>query len=179
VPDDASKRCSKCGEVKPLTEFYRAKRHPDGHRARCKDCCNEQRRTGYPAIRERVAAEHRDYRERNPEKVRESLRRWHEKNPDYTSEAGRQRNADLKAQVLAHYGDVCACCGTSDRLSIDHVNGDGRQHRTELFGHPQRGGTGTRYWAWLIQQGFPAGYQTLCRPCNSSKGTGERCRLTH
>lgn len=179
MPDDASKRCRKCGEVKPLTEFYRSKRHPDGHRARCKDCCNEQRRASYPAIRERVMAEHRDYRKRNPEKVRESQRRWRSENVEYLTEIWRQRNADLKAQVLAHYGQSCACCGTTDRLSIDHVNGDGWQHRTELFGDPQRGGTGTRYWAWLIQAGFPEGFQTLCRPCNSSKQRGERCRLPH
>jgi len=32
---------------------------------------------------------------------------------------------------------------------------------------------------WLIKNGFPEGFQTLCRPCNGSKGDGDRCKLNH
>ncbi len=32
------KRCSKCQESKPLTEFWRDKRWVDGHNTRCKTC---------------------------------------------------------------------------------------------------------------------------------------------
>jgi hypothetical protein len=172
------KSCSKCGQAKPLTDFYRSKLYPDGHRAQCKECYNAQRRAGYPDVRERVRAEHKDYRQRNPEKVREALSRWYEENREHALEDARKRNADLKAKVLAHYGQSCACCGTTEHLGIDHVNGDGHQHRQELFGG-QRGGTGTRYWAWLINAGFPEGFQTLCQRCNSSKRTGSRCVLQH
>ena len=39
LPDgQAGKKCSKCGEEKPLTEFYRDKKSPDGHTYRCKEC---------------------------------------------------------------------------------------------------------------------------------------------
>jgi hypothetical protein len=54
------------------------------------------------------------------------------------------------------------------------LNGDDRQHREELGIH----GGGEFYW-WLISQGFPAGYQTLCDPCNKSKADGWWCRLDH
>lgn len=80
----------------------------------------------------------------------------------------------LRAAVFGHYGTVCACCGGTDQLQIDHVNGDGKAHREELKG------LGTyRFYSWLIDNGFPAGYQTLCGPCNSSKGTGTACRIDH
>jgi len=71
---------------------------------------------------------------------------------------------------------VCACCGRADNLSIDHVNGDGREHREEIFG---RQGGGVEFYYWLVTTGFPDGFQTLCRSCNQSKGRGRRCRLAH
>ena len=32
------KQCTKCGETKPLTDFYAAKRMKDGHFNKCKAC---------------------------------------------------------------------------------------------------------------------------------------------
>jgi len=79
--------------------------------------------------------------------------------------------------ALDHYGHACACCGATENLSIDHVNGDGREHREALFG--SQGGASTSMYRWLARNGFPDGFQTLCRPCNTSKGSGERCRMPH
>lgn len=97
---------------------------------------------------------------------------------------GRQRSARyrayrerLKAAVLAHYGRSCACCGSADDLTIDHVAGTGREHRLELFGRIDHGGQ--HFYLWLIKQGFPPGYRVLCRSCNASKARGAACRLDH
>jgi hypothetical protein len=84
--------------------------------------------------------------------------------------------ARVRDRVLDHYGRACACCGATEDLSIDHVNGGGRAHRIELFGY-KRAGTG--FYRWLIVQGFPDGYQVLCVSCNSSKQGGLACRLSH
>lgn len=32
------KKCSKCGELKPLTDYYKGKRYKDGHIGQCKTC---------------------------------------------------------------------------------------------------------------------------------------------
>ena len=77
-------------------------------------------------------------------------------------------DARARDQVLDHYGRVCVCCGATRGLTIDHVNGDGKAHREELKGDLYR---------WLVQEGFPRGFQVLCTPCNSSKGTGLACRM--
>jgi hypothetical protein len=91
----------------------------------------------------------------------------------------RARANDLiRDQVFGHYGRVCACpgCGATDKLTIDHIDGNGAAHRAEIFGR-QRGGVW--FYRWLIAQGFPDGYQVLCDLCNSSKRTGAACRLDH
>jgi hypothetical protein len=76
--------------------------------------------------------------------------------------------------VFDHYGSSCRCCGSTERLTIDHINGGGEDHRRELG---TKGGSGM--YRWLIASSFPEGYQTLCMPCNRSKSAGERCRLDH
>lgn len=75
----------------------------------------------------------------------------------------------LRQQVFAHYGMTCAQCGCVEfaQLSVDHIHGGGNAHRRALFG---RSGETTRFYAWLIHQGFPIGYRTLCVACNRAQG---------
>lgn len=142
-------------------------------------------RARYLARRELVLAAAREYRER-PE-VREAriayLRDYHAANADDLNAHNRRYRRASRATVLAHYGTVCACCGTTEQLTIDHINGDGAEHRRQMYGHRPKYKAGfegsASFYRWLIKQGFPPGYQTLCRGCNSSKRGGERCRLQH
>jgi len=83
----------------------------------------------------------------------------------------RKRRVSAKQRVLGHYGTACACCGATANLTIDHVNGDGKQHRKEI------GVNSLAIYRWLIKNDFPPGFQTLCMPCNVSKFDGERCRM--
>jgi hypothetical protein len=215
MTDHASKRCSGCGETKPLSEFHRLTSAPDGRQYICKQCRSSQAkgtrtaarirqrryreknrdtlrekgreywndpenrdraRQRYQENREEILARQRQYQDANREVVRERNRQYYWANLDVSRERVLARASELRTQVFAHYGTSCACCGRTDNLSIDHVNGDGKQHREEIFG---RQGGGVEFWYWLITQNFPEGYQTLCRPCNTSKATGERCRLRH
>lgn len=71
------KTCTKCGETKPLDEFSREARVKDGRRAECAEC----RRAGYAA---------------NPEKERESVRKYRNENPA----AGRAKDSKRRAAKL-------------------------------------------------------------------------------
>jgi hypothetical protein len=82
----------------------------------------------------------------------------------------------VRAAVFGWYGTSCWCCAAVEDLTIDHVNGGGGEHRAALFGNAHES---FRFYLWLIDQGFPEDYQTLCRPCNASKAGGPACRLTH
>jgi hypothetical protein len=108
--------------------------------------------------------------------------------PIYQDEAAKARYAAqrqlrrhyLKAAVLAWYSDTdvpsCRCCGATSNLFLDHKYGDGAEHRA-MLGDPSYGGW--RIYVFLIELNFPAGYQVLCRNCNTSKGTGPACHIHH
>jgi len=75
--------------------------------------------------------------------------------------------AALRKQVFDHYGQRCVCCGEDNPafLSLDHVNGDGAKHRRSLGGGERGVGPYTVY-KWVVNNGFPDGFQVLCMNCN-------------
>lgn len=109
-----TKRCAKCDELKPLSEFHRDQHAKDGLRSWCKTCANEHnyeyrkanreklaeyKRKQYKADPAKYAERGRKYREANPEKVAEYGRKWREANPDYSREyysANREKVAKYK-----------------------------------------------------------------------------------
>jgi hypothetical protein len=101
----------------------------------------------------------------NPEKNRKKYMRNKVKIAKYSSD----RRIKIKTEVLTYYGNgKCACvkCGFDDirALSIDHINGNGSEHRKE-----NRYVRGNHVYEWLKQNKFPDGYQTLCMNCNFIK----------
>jgi hypothetical protein len=80
----------------------------------------------------------------------------------------RKYKQKLRHDILVHYSGglpTCSCCGEKHEefLSIDHINGDGADHRRMI------GGWGATY-RWLISNDFPPGFQVLCMNCNFAKG---------
>lgn len=127
----------------------------------------------------------RRWRRANPEAVREAERKWRLNNPEKARERERKNNtspltrirstkrrAANRDAVFAHYGTLCACCGSESNLQIDHMAGVNSVPQTV-----PRSGTGLYYW--LVTYGFPEGFQTLCRRCNRSKSKGTHCTLPH
>jgi hypothetical protein len=76
----------------------------------------------------------------------------------------------VKAEVMAHYGGRCACCGETEPvfLTIDHIHNDGAHHRAVL-------GTANAIASWLRAHGFPPGFQVLCWNCNRAKYALGQC----
>ena len=74
----------------------------------------------------------------------------------------------LREEVFNAYGKSCTCCGESEPafLQIDHINGNGTQHRKEVLKHI----SGTSFYTWLRSNGFPSGFRTLCSNCNFARG---------
>lgn len=137
--------------------------YPDGFRVLCHNCnlkhgCRdfywkgERRKADVDLSQHHLTVAVRRFNERHPDRSREQARRSHQKR---------------KAEVLAHYGGSCACCGAVDLdvLSIDHINKDGAAHRRELKARGETFG-----YHWLKKNGFPAGFRVLCLNCNFARG---------
>lgn len=62
-----TKKCSKCGEVKPINEFYKQKSHKDGCQSYCKNCCSQWGKLYY---------------QKNPEEQKNRVRNWVDKNKE-------------------------------------------------------------------------------------------------
>lgn len=98
------KKCSKCGEIKFLSEFYGDNYTKDGLNFWCKDCIHEHGRDYYKRNREKILNYNKnyykinkekrsiymkDYQEKNKEKIRIYRKNRYEKNKKEISE--RQR----------------------------------------------------------------------------------------
>ena len=72
------KTCRKCGELKPLAEFYKSKKLSDGFYNRCKTC----------AILITAA-----WKKSHPEEARAATRKWRKANPGKHNAKNCRRNA--------------------------------------------------------------------------------------
>lgn len=118
---------------------------------------NEYSKKYYQTHREQSLACHKAYYQEHKERMKAYGRRYHQEHSKQT-----------KIEVLTYYGDgklACIWCGFDNvlALSIDHIDGSGKQHRREM------GLVGNRFYRWLKQQSYPKGYQTLCMNCQFIK----------
>jgi hypothetical protein len=134
------KRCTKCEEVKSISAFWKNRRTPDGVRYWCIVCTKEHTAR---------MMQNSDYATRARASVRAGSKRHHLKH---------------KNAVLDHYGRQCRRCGFTDlrALSVDHIAGNGAQHRREIGG-------GNNICRWLVANMFPSGFQILCMNCQMIK----------
>ncbi len=141
---------------------------PSGYRVLCHNCNHKHGcrdfywRGGNPKPAEKLST--------NP--LTQAVRRFNARHPERAREMALTSRRKRKAEVIGHYGGVCACCGEDDLdvLSIDHVNGGGARHRRELKAKGEVFG-----YHWLKKNGFPLGFRVLCLNCNLARGLYGRC----
>lgn len=128
------KRCSKCGEHKPHSEYYAHPRGASGLQPSCKTCCARRAREYRAAHPEVQRAQKARYRAVNPQRVRDGVNAWRRVNRDRVN-AGRRRRRMLweyglepfvYAIVFAAQDARCAIClERPDRLVVDHCHATG------------------------------------------------------
>ena len=110
-----SKRCFKCGEIKPLSVFYKHKQMKDGHVNKCKDCSlidaashraeNIEKIRAYDRGRgnRQDAGYFKEYREGNPKKYKAHTMVNNQKRAGNISELPCEVCGEVK--VVAHHDD--------------------------------------------------------------------------
>ena len=137
------KRCTKCHEVKPRSEFYRDGKRRDGIAPQCKACGLVYQRSWRGRNRERERAQSRKWRAgnsdkvrgyyaayqgRHPQKLREASRRWRVANPEAERRVRARTfgvaldltDAQWEVVLLIHCGS-CHYCGSPDGTTQDHI----------------------------------------------------------
>src|SRR6185437_8982837 len=102
------KRCSKCGELKPLDAFYKQSTGRDGRRADCKDCFAVRAKDWYAKNRDHAMARVKKWQQDNPERVRATRKRRNAENPERAREGHLRRKFGL---TLEAYSELLAIQG--------------------------------------------------------------------
>lgn len=192
------KRCSRCGRLKKMTDFCRAKHHKDGLSSQCRMCIRKSARERYRRARsDEIVAETKQCAACGQVKSRtefyhngcyrdgltQNCRACHGKQATNSrSKPGRTqllRNArrrqywrSLRAAVIAGYGGRCECAGCGEDhpefLEIHHRFNDGAAERGRE--------SGAKFYRRLIREGFPRErYALLCSNCNLARERGGAC----
>lgn len=141
----------------------------------------------YAEYREKMKERKRKYRAKHASRILpERLIQYHG-NRDFHLEKQREYKRKLKMTVLVAYGGerpACACPGCTESniefLTIDHIEGNGAEHRRSLVNHRfTKGGkeasSSANIYRWLVKNNFPPGFRVLCFNCNCSSGNRGCC----
>lgn len=126
----------------------------DRMRSRCRDCVRVKKREHYRANREQARARQLRYQQENRKRLYDYNARWQ-----------RERNKNLRREMITAFGGCCACCGEAESLflELDHIHNDGAAHRREF-------GNQLQIIIWLKANGWPRDrFQLLCANCNQGK----------
>jgi hypothetical protein len=129
--------------------------------------------------RSRKKAADRKYNLKPERKLKQKARN---KKPERKAYAKNYRDSS-RLVILQHYSKVlsnssipcCRCCGLNSHvhfLDIDHIKG-----KKQMDSEPELVRIGyssklhdLRLHRWIISNGFPDGFQILCKNCNFAKG---------
>ena len=87
-----TKRCTKCGEVKPVSEFYKRAESRDGLVSNCKACCSAATKRWRENNADRDRARKYAWREKNRERAREIDRKSCQKRREVRKAKDREYN---------------------------------------------------------------------------------------
>lgn len=113
------KQCFKCGETKPLSEYYRHKQMADGHLNKCKDCARKDVRSHRFENVEKVRAY-----DRERSKAPQSVARRKSYGERYNKDNRERRHAHMQLGNALRDGKIgrkpCAFCRSEKDLEAHH-----------------------------------------------------------
>lgn len=96
------KRCTKCGEIKMMTEFHNAKKCKDGKTFQCKTCMAEALKAWRRKYPEKLAVQAKRYAKKHHEGIIQRAYRWAKANPEkHNASIGRWHKANREKGLIA------------------------------------------------------------------------------
>ena len=80
--EEISKRCTKCGIVKPLSDFFKRSASKDGLSPTCKPCALAYGKQYQTENKVSISAQRKNFREENKESLQQAHREWWRENAD-------------------------------------------------------------------------------------------------
>jgi 5-methylcytosine-specific restriction endonuclease McrA len=77
-----TKKCARCGKIKPFWDYYKYSRNKDGLHSYCKQCNSEYEKQRYKEKTSTVKAANKRWAQANPEKCRERVKRYSATHPE-------------------------------------------------------------------------------------------------
>ncbi|HAM40542.1 MAG TPA: hypothetical protein DCP69_04205 [Candidatus Omnitrophica bacterium] len=191
-----SNRCTKCGETKPVSEFYRHISHKNGLSNQCKICVRSEQRTYYAGHKEAVAEYGRSrredatyrqsrrtymstygpaYYERHKDRIREEHHSWQASHRESVAERNRIARRTERGRAL---GIACwhRYKGRKEgALGYDYTTAEMIAARCEMWGgrcYVCGGPMQAIDHVKPISKGgahLPCNLRPICKSCNSSK----------
>lgn len=173
------KMCKKCGVSKDINEFHRSSGYTDGRCSKCKFCANEERAIYVAKNPEKVRQSQRKYEQTSKKrhKYRQAWlkahdgiwrtynRSFYQKNTEHCRKQRRDRYEEYRRQAMTMLGGVkCEKCGC-DRYELLEINHKNGNGAKELRSKWKTLSNFVR--AIVLGKRKTDDLNVLCRPCNA------------
>jgi len=120
--------------------------------------------------KEKILEQQGKYRKENRDKVNEYYRNYTKQNKKHISKRNRERDYDIKKQLINEMGGKCVCCGLTSWwiLTLDHIKPVKKQRRGQYR---------TFILKLLNNPNMRKDFQVMCYGCNNSKNIGDKCLI--
>lgn len=144
------KRCCRCKEEKPISDFSKNRSSKDGLQPTCRSCCKENMASWYTRNKDKVKKNVKEWRARfpdkirkirreyvknNPDKIKELNRKWYKDHPEKTRAKNRKYKSRKRGnggvitvlqekELYKFYNFTCLCCERREpevKMTLDHV----------------------------------------------------------
>ena len=93
-----TKRCSKCGEVKSISGFYKRWDSKDGYRNQCKKCRDKSDKNWQKNNQEKIKKYRKNWYKNNAERIKHYKEQWYKENIESIRQHQKQYRKDKKSK---------------------------------------------------------------------------------